>query len=624
MSGPRGRRRLAAGIAAAVALAALLLGLALLRPARRRQAPPEAAKAALEGIDLVYFDFDRENRKKLEVRCRESVRLDEERLGLKGVAATIFASGQLDEDIHVRAEQGTAANNFHDFSLRERARIAAGDFTLNSRSFQMKGLDFVSGSDPVDFEIREIRGRGFRGLEYYISQKVLKFLACRGTWTREGVPYDFRSRVFWAIRRESRIVLEKDAALAGGGSTLRSPWISLLLDGEFSRLRQAAAIGRSSFQGQVQAGGGAQTRGVEADLIELFYDDPGRLERIAVRGSGSLQVSATRSSARLRSDSLEIRLRPDTQVLERAQALSRGDLETGGRQALAVSADALAADFAVDGELARAAAAGDCRFRAAGLSGSAARLDHDAAADLTTIAGKGTEVRSGGNTFRSSRFQLRGGALETDKGVKATIVPPKKSALLAARPVFVTAGAVNAARAGGASRFSGEVILFQDGLELRAGELVFAGSGGGLSCAGGADVSFRGGENGPLRLRGQTIAMAAERGRVVAEGGARLEQGGNELAAQRLELVFGADDALQDVYAGGDATFRRQDIAGRAQALHWMVSRQEVLFRERAEIARSGAGTTRGEELRLDLAGNRITVSGRGERSQTTLGDGRP
>lgn len=619
MSASRGRRR-AAGIAVA-ALAALLLATLLLRQPRRRQAAP-AAETALEGLDLVYCDFDKENRKKLEVRCLESIRLDDDRLGLKGVTATIYASGRLDEDIHVRADRGTAANNFHDFSLRDRARIAAGDFTLDSRSFQLKGLDFVSGKDPVDFAIRDIRGRGSRGLEYYISQKVLKFFACRGTWTRAGIPYDFRSRVFWVIRRESRIVLEKDAVLAGDGSTLRSPWITLLLDGDFSRLRQAAAVGRSSFQGRVQAGGGEQTRAIEADLIELFYDAEGRLERIAVRGAGALRVAGARSSARLRSDSLEIRLRPDTQVLERARALSRGELETGGRKALAVSADTLAADFAADGELAQAVAFGGCRFRSAGLSGSATRLDHEAAADLTTISGKGTEVRSGGNSFRSSRFLLRGGDLETDTGVKATIVPQKKSALLAASPVFVSARAVNAARAGGASRFRGEVSLFQDELELRAGELVLAGDG--LSCAGGADVTFRGGEDGPLRLRGQAITMAAERGRVVAEGEARLEQGGNELAAQRLELVFGADDALQDVHASGAATFRKQDIAGRAQALHWLVSRQEVLFRERAEITRSGAGTTRGEELRLDLAGNRITVSGRGDRSETTLDDGRP
>ena len=621
MSKARGRLP-AAWIAAVVALAALPLVIVLLRPAPRRAAPAETA-ATLEGIDLVYYDFDAENRKKLEVRCRESMRLDDDRLSMNGVTAILFTSGQLDENIRVSADQGTAGNDFHDFFLQGRARIVASEFTLNSRSFQLKDLDIVSGKDSVDFELEGIRGRGWRGLQYYVGQKVLKFFACRGTWTRGGIPYDFRCRVFWAIRRQNLIVLEKDAVLTGEGSTLRSPWISLQLDGDFSLLRKAAAVGRSTFQDEVPAGGGKQSRGIESDLIELYYDSTGQLERIAVRGSGALSVSGGRRSAAMHSQAMDIRMRPETQVLERAQSISRGELKTGGREPLTVSADALEVEFDADGEMVKASAAGNCRFHASELSGTSTRLDHDAAKGLTTISGKETAVRSGRNAFRSIRFQLRGGDLETDRGVKATIIPERKNALLGARPVFVTAAAMSAVRGGGASRFTGEVSLFQDELELRAGQLVFQG-GGGFICQGGAEVKFAGGENGPLRMRGQTIELVAGRGRVVIEGEARLEQGGNELAAQRIELAFGADDALQDVYASGAASFRKEDIEGRGQTLHWQYSRQAVVFREGAEIRRRGAGTTRGRELRYDLASNQIVVSGSDDRSETIIGNPRP
>jgi lipopolysaccharide export system protein LptA len=166
------------------------------------------------------------------------------------------------------------------------------------------------------------------------------------------------------------------------------------------------------------------------------------------------------------------------------------------------------------------------------------------------------------------------------------------------------------------------VSLFQDEVELHAGELLFRG-GGALSCRGGAELRFAN-DGQPLVVRGQTIDLEAGGGRIVIQGEARLEQGANSLAANRIDLVFGPGDRLQDIFAAGAASFRKQTIEGRCQALHWQYARQAVVFREQAEIRRSGAGTTRGQELRLDLASNQIIVSGGGDRSETTIGDPQP
>jgi lipopolysaccharide export system protein LptA len=229
-------------------------------------------------------------------------------------------------------------------------------------------------------------------------------------------------------------------------------------------------------------------------------------------------------------------------------------------------------------------------------------------------------VRSGSHVFQSSRFLLatRSRELATDKGVKATIVPAKKSVLLGARPVFVTAASMESGGQGKATRFKGKVSLFQDEIELHAGELLFDDPGNRIACSGGADLKFSSdGER--VALYGQTIAFAADGGKIVIEGEARLQQGPNALAARRIELEFGADDKLQNIFATDHVSFSKGEITGKAQLLHWQYVRKSVLFRNAAEITRKGAGTTRGQELRFDLERNEITVSSAGDRSETTI-----
>ncbi len=112
--------------------------------------------------------------------------------------------------------------------------------------------------------------------------------------------------------------------------------------------------------------------------------------------------------------------------------------------------------------------------------------------------------------------------------------------------------------------------------------------------------------------------------KIVIEGEARLQQGPNTLAARRIELAFGRDDKLENIDAVDQVAFSKGEITGKAQLLHWQYARKTILFRKNAEITRQGAGTTRGQELRFDLDSNEISVSGAGDRSETTIRRERP
>ncbi|MBN2346384.1 MAG: hypothetical protein JXO51_08320 [Candidatus Aminicenantes bacterium] len=603
---------------------ALLLILFPLRT--RKQAEAEnAVDTAIEGLNLTYFSFDRNNRKKLEVRCRESQKKGADLLEMRGVTATIFDVDKLEKDIHVSATTGSAGNNFNDFLLQGQARIESADFSLSSPSFALKDLDILTSRDKVDFALKDVQGHAARGLRYYIRQRSLKLFACRGVWTRDGQPYDFRSRIFWVIQKKGKLILEKEARVTGDGSELRAQWITLQFDAEFSQLQMAVAIGNCFFRAAVSGEDGrSQEREISANLIKMLYDPQGRLQRLEVHGDGQVALATGAESGRLRSEAIEITLDAASQNLERVRTTTRGELVSRGRENADIRADSLLAEYGSDGVLDSVRAEGGCEFRTDAFSGTSSRMHHDAANSLIEISGREAAVASRRNTFRSSRFLLRTRLkqLSSDREVKATLIPEKKSILLGARPVFVTAGGLDLSDGGKDVCFKGKVSLFQDEVELQAGELHF--SGGGESVAGSAGVDLNFPENGEtLRLRGKTITLEPQGPRLVIDGEGRLRQGENSLSAGRIEMSFDRNDRLDTIAASGRVNFTRKDVSGRSQRLDWNYVGQTVWFRDSAEITRQGAGTTRGQELRFDLKSSQITVSGSGERSETTIGPDR-
>jgi lipopolysaccharide transport protein LptA len=287
---------------------------------------------------------------------------------------------------------------------------------------------------------------------------------------------------------------------------------------------------------------------------------------------------------------------------------------------MSVGGDSLLAVYDGAGALERVRAERNCVFATDDFSGSAPLLDYDVPQEKIVISGKEAAVVSKKNTFASSRFviQTRSRLLATDQGVKATLVPGKKSVLLKRKPVYVTASVMELSEKGDVTRFKEKVRLFQEEIELHAGELIFESQGNRIGCLGGADMNFLN-DNERVALQGKAMTFQPEERTILIEGDARLRQGENMLAARKIELIFAADDKLKDIMATDEAAFSKKDLSGKARLLIWHYSQRTVLFRNSAEITRSRSGTTRGEELLFNLDSNEITVSGEQDRTETTI-----
>jgi hypothetical protein len=127
---PRGGNRLF-WVAAAILAVVLLLAFFSFH-SRKGAVAKKVVDTDIEGVDLTYYDFDKNNQKKLEIRCRQSQKKGDDQLLMKGVQATIFDTDKHEDDIHVTAEAGTVSNNFYDFFIHGRAHIFSSNFSLLS------------------------------------------------------------------------------------------------------------------------------------------------------------------------------------------------------------------------------------------------------------------------------------------------------------------------------------------------------------------------------------------------------------------------------------------------------------------------------------------------------------
>jgi lipopolysaccharide export system protein LptA len=600
-----------------ILIAAILLVLRY----KKSTVAPKIVNTAVDGVNLLYLDFDKNNQKKMEVKCLESQKYDNERMLVKKITATIFKTEKLEKDIRVTAESGIVSNNLYNFEIRGQARIFSSDFSLSSQSFVLKNRELLLSHDMVGFELKNISGTAAAGMEYFMDQSILKFFEARGTMVRDGQPYAFYAQTLWVLKKNNLIIFQNSGEMAGSGTKIRGNWFSLQFDQDFAHLQSASVSGNCFFSMEEKGGDGrTQSKEITGDLIHSIYDSAGRLQHISVAGAGKITQQDGSRKGWIASDKIEIYLLAASQTLEKVHVLSRGTLTSRGQDNITMSGDSLLAFYSPAGLLTQIRADDNCEFSTDDLRGTADFIVYDAARFLIDITGKDAAIFSKKNVFNSSRFLVntRKRQLNSDQGVKATILPEKNNVLLSSKPLFITSAAMEMTDRGNAIRFREKVKLFQDDIELHAGEMLFDSSKNLMTFSMNADLKFVN-ENEPLVLRGQMISFDTPGRSIVITGNARLNQAGNVLTGRQIELSFESDNRLGNILARDNVAFNNNDLSGKSGSLHWNFIKKIILFKNSAQISRKGAGITKGRELLLNLNSNEIEVSSQEDRAETII-----
>ena len=314
MKPPTGNKKPLYALAAfAVLLAGLLL--VILAPAKKGAGAKKAADTEIEGVDLTYLSFNKDNEKKLEVRCRESQKMADGRLLMKKITATIFKADKLDKDIRISADSGYTRDEFNDFFLQGNALITSPSFTLSGPSFDLKDMNVLSTGDAVAFKLRDVTGRAAKGLYYVIRNKYMRMFQTRGVMTRAGKAYDFQAQTLRVVEKKDQLLMDRDASVAGAGSVLRADRIVLQFGPDFVQVESAVADGNCYFQTrETGAAGQRRSREITAKHIKLNYDDQGRPQKIDVAGDGEISLAEDKDVGHIRSGAIEISLNSETQI----------------------------------------------------------------------------------------------------------------------------------------------------------------------------------------------------------------------------------------------------------------------------------------------------------------------
>ncbi|MBN2399786.1 MAG: LPS export ABC transporter periplasmic protein LptC [Candidatus Aminicenantes bacterium] len=583
--------------------------------------PSKIVNTAVDGVNLTYLDFDKSNQKRMEVKCRESRQYKNERMRVKKITATIFKTDKLEKDIQVAAESGIISNNLHDFEISDRARIYSSDFSLSSQSFTLKNRELLTSAEKVDYEVQNISGTAAAGLEYFLDQGILKLFETRGTLMKNGQPCAFYAQTLWVIKKSNLIIFQNKGELAGGGATVSGDWLSLQFDRDFASLQTAFVSGNCFFNMHESSEiGAAQSKEISADLIFITYDSAGRLQHISVTGSGKITLEDKKNKGRIASDKIEIYLRPESQTLEKVHVRSRGTLTNRGRDNISLSGDSLFALYSADGQLTQIKADDHCEFSTDDLKGTADFITYDVGRFLIDITGKDAAIFSKKNIFNSSHFLVhtRKRLLNSSQGVKATIWPGQKNVLLSSKPLFITASVMEMADRGHTIRFREKVKLFQDELELHAGDMFYNSRKNLMAFSENVNLKFIN-ENELVILRGQTISFDTPGRRIMVVGNASLNHAENTLTGRQIELCFEQANRLENILARDHVTFNKKDLSGKSGSLHWSFTKNIIRFKNSAQISRKGAGTTKGRELLLNLHSNEIEVSSQEDRAETII-----
>ena len=600
----------------------LILLLTFLLQTKKGVDPGKTVDTEIEGVNLTYLAFNKNNEKKLEIKCLESQKKGDDKLLMKKITATIFRANKLDKDIRISADSGYTKNDYNDFYFQGNAVISSSSFTLASKSFELKNLEFLSTRDAVNFKLENVSGLAEKGLMYFMKNKYMKMLQPKGVLIRDGKSYRFQAQFLRVVEKKKLLLFDQNAEMVGAGETITGNRMSLQFDTDFAKLVWAAAYGASRFQAmEKDESGRQQSREITARQIKMMNDPQGRLQKIGILGDGKvLLIDGSGQSSQIQSGNIEISFDSETQSLHTIQAFTRGTLTQRGKENLTVSGDSFLATYSKQGVLSEIQANKNCKFLTDDFSGTAARLLHDVLNSRIEISGKDTSITSKKNIFDSSQFLIKTKLrqLGSDQGVKATLVPEKKNVLLRAKPVFITAAGMEMSEKGDVMRFKGNVKLFQDEIELQAGELLFETRSNRISCRGNSDLKFISDDE-KIVLHGKTMVFLADEMKIALEGEARLQQAENMMSARKIDLVFNGDDRLENITAAENAAFKKKDLSGKAEFLNWFYIKKTILFKNSAEIIKKNSGTTRGKELLFDLNSNEITVSSPDDRSETII-----
>ncbi|MCP5106972.1 MAG: LPS export ABC transporter periplasmic protein LptC [bacterium] len=585
----------------------------------KNQEPQDhSSELTADGEKMIHATFDKKHKKVMELKCSTANKETDDKTIMQNIEGVIFKKGRMNQDIQVFGDDGYVANDAHNFFIENNARIVAETFKLRSRSFLLEDQAELETEKKVHYETENLKGVAREGMKYYLKLNVLKLFKTRGHYNRNDRDFQFKTDVLWLIDQDNMMVMEKDAVIKEKNSILRSGWISVQFTDGFKRIVEAASQVNSYFY--LEDPEKKEIKEIKSDNITSYYDDHGKLSKVSVLQNGEILLKNETNHTMIASDAIHMNFNVETGKLTRINIPSHGQVENTGKSQFRVSAESINADYNEAGDLVYCEGKGNCDFIIDEYRGLADTLLYNIEKKVIALDGPDAKIINGDNTFNSVRFTVNTEKkiLSSNRGVKSVILLRKQNVLFKQAPIFINSQKFTIFEKENRFSYEQRVSLLQGDISLTAGSLEIRDDND-IEIKERVLLSFKSDDK-EISIRGDRFVFNAGKRNIEISGNPVIKNDENILKADYFVIQFSDQNALTGIYGDGDINFTREDLSGTSGKVDWLFTEDTLVLKDLPQIMKKNGGTTMGDELKINLKTNKITIlSSATERTETLI-----
>ncbi|MCP4217659.1 MAG: hypothetical protein GY765_23655, partial [bacterium] len=362
-----------------------------------------------------------------------------------------------------------------------------------------------------------------------------------------------------------------------------------------------------------------ETREIKSANISTFYDEQGRMTHMNILEGCEVRLTSENSETLIASDKIEINLDAETGNITNVLIPVHGRVENKGNTEFSISADEITAVYR-DGQLDRSKGKGNVEFIFPDYTGASDSLDYLVKRDLLDLNGATTRIVSGNNTFQSKRFQVHIGKkiLTSSWGVKSVILLGKENVLFSQAPLFINSVLFSISEKENKFVYERRINLLQNDISMTAGKLEINDDNN-ITATENVSLTFKNGEE-EMTINGGLLIFNTKEKSIFVSNKAAIKNGDNVLSADSFELNFDTNDEINYISGANDVRFVKDDLYGSSGKVKWLFKENTLILKDMPQIMKKNGGTTIGDELKINLQTNQITIlSSKTERTETII-----
>lgn len=571
-----------------------------------------------DGVGMIHVRFNNKNKRSIEFKCKESKKVNDNKIAMKNVDGTIFKKGRMNKDIKIVSDKGLFENNFYNFFVEKNAKIISDDFTIKSDSFFLKDRLILSTDKIVNFKAVDLNGYARKGMKFNLKTNILIFFDTEGTLKKNNKIFKYKTAKLIFLEKNKALILQKESKIESKDSLLKSNRIAMKFSDDLKKVKSSYASGNCHLiLGDKKKSN--DYKEILSEDIRCFFDLEANIKKLVISEKGSVEIKTESNLIKMSSDLIGIYFEEDSGKIETIKMFSRGKVSNRGKTNFTISSNKMELNFD-NGKIKICKAMRECSFKIDEYRGKSDILIYDIDRKNISIRGKNSIIRIKNNTFNSNRFFV-----ETDKkilsslkGIKSIIKLNKENVLFSSKSIFINSKKMVFLSKEEKFNYEGNVHLNQENTVLNSEKLGINNKND-VIASGNVFLSFKNNED-EITLKGEKVNFDSNERMIIININGKIENDKNILKADTLYVKFNKENEIESINGEDKVNFKKEDIYGSSKKVSWLFKKDLIIFKDSAQLQRENGAIIKGKELKFNIKNSKIiTISDEIKRTETIL-----